>query len=267
MAVDKRWHKNRLPHRTLMRGNRGRDVERFQEGLRERLKHIPNGNTYPVTVDGVFGDQTLRAWRIVRYYIGLPANHRPTRRAQLNVRRPWTRSRDARKRAKHRRSTVISHGRTVALEWARDQIGTKENPPGSNSGPKITQWIETNGGRRGWSWCQYFANEVAVQGGAVRVRDGYTVNFLAGRYKHVGYIPIRYADADPGDFIYFKFPGVSGDICDHVAVLEDRDPYSDIEANTNPTNAGSQNNGGGVWRRYGERVPYIVGAVRVPYRA
>lgn len=160
----------------------------------------------------------------------------------------------------------------AALEWAKRQVGTKEQPAESNKGPKITQWEVDSGypwvanAAKGVPWCQCFANAAAKQGDATPIPDGYTPNFLAGKYRQQGYRPIRLADAGPGDFVYFKWPGVSNDICDHVGVLEfaSAGTVTCIEGNTSIN--GSQNNGGAVLERTRSR-SLVAGAVRVPYPA
>lgn len=161
---------------------------------------------------------------------------------------------------------------TAALAWAHDQIGTHEIPAGSNLGPKITQWELDSGYRvpdankRGVYWCQCFANAVAVAGGAPLVRDGYTVDFLAGHYVSRGYVPIPLSRAKLGDFVYFDWTPGHGDICDHVGVLVSMTAttVTCIEGNTSGTVAGSQNNGGGVYLRTRSR-SLVAGAVSVPY--
>lgn len=152
----------------------------------------------------------------------------------------------------------------LAVAWARAQIGVSESPAGSNWGPKIGEWIKASGYGYGVPWCQCFANAAAVQGGAVGIRNGYTPYFLSGRYAGEGYKPTSLTAAEPGDFVYFKWPGVSGDICDHVGVLVSKtsSTVTCIEGNT--SNAGSQNNGGAVLLKTRAR-SIVAGAVSVPY--
>lgn len=264
MGLDKRWHRVGEPHRTLRTGMRGVDVAKFQNGLNRRLDHIEGGKPLKLRTDGEFGARTLKAWQKVRFAIGLPERHNATRRAQLNVRRPWTRSRAAVKRARHRRAELKQSDREAAIRWALAQVGTVEQPSGSNSGPEISDWIRAGGGVPGWAWCQYFANAVAVKGGCPQLPTGYTVFVLNGNYRHLGFVPIPVSEARPGDMLFFKFPGVSNDRCDHVGIKIG--PSQTVEGNTSSGNSGSQNNGGGVFKRGAERNPYIVGAVRVPYK-
>lgn len=123
-----KWHRNAAPHRRLRRGHRGADVKRFQLALAARLEHIPGGRALKPPTDGVFDNRTLRAWRVVRVFLGLPLGHAPTVRAQLNTRRPWTRSRRAKRLAKQRRRnaqpigapkivTAAELGMTFAYVW------------------------------------------------------------------------------------------------------------------------------------------------------
>jgi hypothetical protein len=157
----------------------------------------------------------------------------------------------------------------AAVSWARDRVGVSENPAGSNKGPRITQWEVDSGypwvagAREGVPWCQCFANAAAVEGGASQIRSGYTPDFLNGRFRAQGYKPISLDDAEPGDFVYFKFPGVSGTICDHVGVLVSKTAatVTCVEGNTSLS---SQNNGGAVMLRTRSR-SLVPGAVSVPY--
>src|SRR5437868_5121104 len=115
-------------------------------------------------------------------------------------------------------------GAVEALEWARTQVGKTENPAGSNKGPNgITQWQVDSGytwvagAKFGVPWCQCFANAVAVHGGCPQLKDGFTPTVLNG--SHDKWDPVPVNDAQPGAFIFFKWPGVSSHICDHVGVL------------------------------------------------
>lgn len=160
----------------------------------------------------------------------------------------------------------------TALDFAQAQRGTAESPHGSNKGPKITQWEIDSGypwvanAAAGVPWCQCFANAGARAGGAPLIPDGFTPDFLSGKYAAKGYKPIPLADAEPGDFVYFKWPGVSSAICDHVGILVSKTAttVTCIEGNTSGTDVGSQNNGGGVYLRTRSRT-LVAGAVSVPY--
>lgn len=100
MAVDRSWHTRVRPHRTLRRGMRGEDQLAFEHALNARVVHIPGGAKLKVELDGVFGDDDLKAWRAVRGPLGLPADHPPTARAQLYARDPRRRDPVTVRRAK-----------------------------------------------------------------------------------------------------------------------------------------------------------------------
>jgi hypothetical protein len=99
----RKWDSDPAPHRRLHRLDRGLDVEQLQRGLNARLEHIDDGGDFKVRLTSVVDDSTVRAWRKVRWAIGLPDGHPLTAGAQLNVRRPWTRTPLAPRRARARR--------------------------------------------------------------------------------------------------------------------------------------------------------------------
>lgn len=124
------WHPRSTPHRSLRQTFRGEDVKAFQRGLNARVEHLPV-DARKITADGEFGPATLKLWRIVRHWIGLPDGHPPTITSQLNVRRPWTRSPAARKRAKQRRAgggkprLITARAMGLSFQWV---FGAKGSP-------------------------------------------------------------------------------------------------------------------------------------------
>lgn len=150
-----------------------------------------------------------------------------------------------------------------ALAWALAQVGTVEQPAFSNWGPKISDWIKASGYTFPVAWCQCFANAAAVAGGCPQLKTGYTPTVMRGIGE---FKPIPVSQARPGDMIFFKWPGVSRDPCDHVGILKElrASTVVCVEGNTSPSNAGSQNNGGGVFLRERSR-SLVAGAVRPPY--
>lgn len=155
---------------------------------------------------------------------------------------------------------------SFALQAAKS--GIHEIPAFSNGGPHISAWILASGGAVGQPWCQYFANRVMVAGGLPQMKDGYTPDFIAmARRGDYGLKLVSLDNRRPGDLLYYKWPGVSSATCDHVGVLVNVN--QDVEGNTSPGRAGSQNNGGGVYLRDldSQRRPFIVAVVRPPYPA
>lgn len=176
MAVDTNWHRSPVPHRRLRRGHRGADVQAFQTGLNARLRHVPEhlrrSTRRAITVDGVFGTQTLAAWREVRFAIGLPVGHPPTMAAQMNVRRPATRSLAARRRARQRRRRpgfvpriVTANELGLSFAYVFGRKGRVYRFAGHYSGgPKSTSVDDTiqkarsfhnHHQARGWGGCSY----------------------------------------------------------------------------------------------------------------
>lgn len=198
-------------------------------------------------VDGAFGPVTERAVRRYQKRHGLVAD------GEVGP-RTWT----SMFGGSPRRLTDVER----ALRWARHQVGVKEFPAGSNRGPRIDDWERATLGWTGYAWCQAFANAVLVQGGGVQLRSAYTPQVVQwAKEERYGLRLVSIASRRAGDFVYFKWPGVSHDFCDHVGVL--LNPAESIEGNTSRANStGSQNNGGEVAIR--NRGTYYVAAVVRP---
>jgi hypothetical protein len=170
---------------------------------------------------------------------------------------------EKRRAAAVRKQIVADTGRSKTMRWALSRVGVVEHPPYSNSGPFISDWIIHGGGQPGYAWCQYFCDAGLLVGGGVQLESGYTPDVVSwaqeGKY---GLKVSSLAHAKPGDFVYFKFPGVSSDPCDHVGLFlsQDSDTITCVEGNTSPGNSGSQYNGGGVFKRTRDKsiVAYVV---------
>jgi len=150
--------------------------------------------------------------------------------------------------------------RSEFLTWCASQIGTVENPAGSN---RVPYWLNTRPAWNGNAWCVAFLQSGALRGGE-DMRD----DFGWGPY----YVPQITADAKAagqwsrtgraGDWIVMGNTGYS-----HIGVVEkvlSPGVYQTIEGNTSPTNAGSQNNGGGVYRKR-RTGSFVKGFVRIKY--
>lgn len=144
-----------------------------------------------------------------------------------------------------------------AITWANAQVGTVEQPAGSNSGPKIDAWqklVETKPGEmHGQPWCGAFMFATLKAAG---VKD------LSWRMRYVPYIVedaklgrngmkqlVPWADRKPGDLVIYQFD--TGAV-DHVGIYlgDNADgTIRTVEGNTSSGTAGSQSNGGGVFRR------------------
>jgi cell wall-associated NlpC family hydrolase len=184
-------------------------------------------------------------------------------KARLN----WLQKRKQRRAADRilKRHPPRPHGAAAAVKWAASQVGTLEQPAGSNAGPRITDWLMASIGITGVPWCQAFVNTALVHGGGEQLKSAFTPQVVQwGRDKKFGLsIVPNVNDRKPGDFVFFKWPGVSHDFCDHVGIYAGNGQT--IEGNTSSGNSGSQNNGGGVFVRV-RGFANVVAVVRPTYR-
>jgi hypothetical protein len=144
-----------------------------------------------------------------------------------------------------------------AVARALKRVGVREVPPGSNSGPFISAWIRSQGGVPGWPWCAYFVGAFVEWAGGPRIADGYTVSIVNSARRGSKGLSLAWergkTSGPPpkgaGLIRFWKFPGVSGDFCDHTGI--DVGDGRTVEGNTSPggTSGTSQSNGGGVYVR------------------
>jgi hypothetical protein len=154
--------------------------------------------------------------------------------------------------ARVRKKITGTMGRPTTVRWALSRVGVVEKPAFSNSGPYISDWIKMSGGSDGEPWCQYFCNAGLKVGGGEQLKSGYTPQVVEwARNREHGLKIVSWGQASKGDFVYFKFPGISSDICDHVGLLlsHNNSTVTCVEGNTSPSSGGSQNNGGGVFKK------------------
>lgn len=234
----------------------------LQVALNGKFKHFNIDRR--IATDGELGPETLRACRQVgramgarkkalgkldhgRVSIGLQKlirELRPkTRIERLNTRRrkPY--------RIKLRNRYAAAPGQ-LAVNKAMAYRGTTEQPPGSNWGGKVEQFIRFTGYTFPVYWCGCWAAWVVIKlGGAKipeRIRLGYapyiTADARAGRN---GLTAVNAGNARAGD-IGTMWNG------QHIVVLTGpvrNGKVPTIEGNTSPGSGGSQANGGGVYER------------------
>lgn len=139
------------------------------------------------------------------------------------------------------------------LEKAKSYIGWEENPPNSNINP----FAPIVGHANGYPYCASYVEAVAKEVGLVLpTKSAYTPR-VADDFKLA-----RQWFTDngrPGDLALFDFPDKQRGI-QHIGIVESVLPgfVITIEANTSSGLAGSQDNGGGVYRRTRPRF-YVVG--------
>lgn len=151
----------------------------------------------------------------------------------------------------------------------RSQVGRTESPPGSNRTP-----YGAAVGLNGVPWCAVLPAWGWLEHGVswahwwtqLGARWWAYVPSLLDTGKRAG-LTVPVAAARPGDLICFNWEG--GTVPDHIGTLIGWDgpgTLHTIEGNTSSGNAGSQDNGGGVFERLRPR-GLVVGVLRPPYAA
>ena len=275
----------------------GRDVANLQRATRQRLKVRGLGDDVPVPVHGKFTLATALACLEAQYFLGLRSDtytrkdehgHRVvTEGAQEIIRHPDERTTQQLERAKERQGQLelgprfyeklakelglTGKGVADALKFAAAQVGTKEQPPGSNSGPKITKWCHATGYRDPVPWCGCFVNACIMAGGLPSGAGwiGFTPAILARAKKKTGGWSFH-MEGKPGDLaLYDDSP--MGEPVVHVEIVRKRlspTRYSTYGGNTS-SGDGSPNDGGMVARRDDRSTTggfHIIGFARPPWK-
>lgn len=155
---------------------------------------------------------------------------------------------------KIRRKKNRDKGRDKALAYARKQIGTTEQPPGSNDGGKVRKWWSWLGYTFPVPWCGCFAGFSGIKKGKANIpaklRLGYTPYIDAdAKAGQNGLTDVGADGCKKGTYVVFHF-GAGG--AKHVGIATG--PVRDglittIDGNTSSGTSGSQDNGGGVFER------------------
>ena len=162
-------------------------------------------------------------------------------------------------------------GGDKAVAWALDQVGTTESPAGSNRGPYPVSHCQVfTIGYDGVPWCGCFVASAAVEEAGADVplksRLAYTPYIVADASAGAnGLARVPYDQVQRGDLVVFNF-GSGG--AKHVGIAAG--PFTAgmtdcIEGNTSSGTSGSQDNGGGVYRRQ-RPVSHVCGVARPDYR-
>ena len=149
------------------------------------------------------------------------------------------------------------------LAIAKKEIGTKENPAGSNRVKYNTDYYGRAVTGSAYPWCCAFVWWVFKQAGASDLLFGgkktaYCPTLL-NDYKKKGQTVT--GDYKPGDIVFFNFSG--GSTAQHVGICKawDGTNITTIDGNTG---AGNEANGGAVMERKRHK-KYIVGVARPAY--
>jgi hypothetical protein len=207
-------------------------------------------------------DSLLFRWRTIR-------NRRRKRAGVLRKALARTNAQIAKlNKTIRRREALLEPSGVDAVRYLLGYVGKTESPAGSNDAPFLAAWrakIPSLGWMRGQPWCG-FACRAAWKFGARRdLPDGvvYTPNIVAwARAGTNGFRGVRPEDAKPGDLVVFDFDGGGAD---HVGLAlgpARGGLIPTVEGNTSSSNAGSQSNGGGVFKR--SRPVGLIAAVARP---
>lgn len=142
------------------------------------------------------------------------------------------------------------------LEHALREVGTIEDPPGSNR----TRYAKEAGHLNGQPWCASFVVAVARRAGVKLPSESAYTPTMALAFKKAG---LWSTTPHVGAVVFFDFPDSKHRI-QHVGIVEsfDKRTVTSIEGNTSPGRWGSQDNGGGVYRRT-RPIAHAVGFGRV----
>ena len=148
------------------------------------------------------------------------------------------------------------------LDIARSQLGVTENPPGSNNVLYNDWYYGRDVSGSAYPWCAAFTSWVLDQAGIAGFKGVYTPT-VANLFKNAGR---WHTTPEPGDLAFFDFPDSTYRIqhIGFVTQVNDDGTVTTIEGNTSSSDAGSQDNGGGVFRRR-RPTSHIVGYGRPPY--
>lgn len=134
------------------------------------------------------------------------------------------------------------------LQIARDQIGVTEWPKNSNKVLYNTWYYDSQVSGSGYPWCMAFVQWCFNQNGTKLPYKTASCSALLNWYKKNKPKQVFVINPKPGDVVIYNFG--------HTGIVESWNGYNSasgkitaIEGNTSSTNKGSQDNGGGVFRR------------------
>jgi hypothetical protein len=203
----------------------GPDVQALQRAINARARELPytDANLHP---DGQFGPFTLHAARRVAFALGLSNDvisaieagtvaqltqqliRQPARLLPADLQRAIDRVPELERRYKARHT-----GAQAAVRWARLQARrhVHENPPASNWGHPVQDWITYTGYKGPVPWCGCFVAEAAVKHGGAKVEDRIRLGFDgfivddANAKKNGFEEAVSPHEAQPGDIATFTF--------------------------------------------------------------
>ena len=235
---------------------RGQDVERAQSILRAAGYFVGE-------IDGVFGEITGRACMAAKNELGYAnKNIKPTYGKDLEAFLTGKKKRTPAMIVRARQRKQKQNLGLAALKVAREYIGTKESPAGSNR-VMFSEWYGMIG-----PWCAMFVTYCFVRSGSKAFVKGsrwaYCPYLLsAARRNEDGVTLVSRANVRPGDIVLFSWK--QDGVANHVGIvagnIDSAGNFHTVEGNTAATNAGDQSNGGMVAARV-RNVAQVIGFVR-----
>lgn len=162
--------------------------------------------------------------------------------------------------------TTITRGQ-AALAYARREVGVKEEPAGSNDGPRIRWYRRVGQGDAGISpgpWCADFVTAMATLAGFKPA--GWNVRYCpswvqAARAGTAGLRLVDWHDVKAGDLALYDWQRDS--ISDHIGIVARKTGATSFEAVEGNTSVGDDSNGGMVMVRQRDR-GQVAAFIRLP---
>jgi hypothetical protein len=141
---------------------------------------------------------------------------------------------------------------TVAMNFARTQVGVHEMPPGSNDGPRVRVYQATTGAYKA-PWCASFVTWSFLQAGKklTGFNTAYCPSWVnAARAGRNSLSLVARQNVVPGDCVLFDWNGDG--TADHIGIVTSKvsstGNFTTVEGNTSGP-GGDQSNGGEVWKQ------------------
>jgi|694.fasta_scaffold01820_27 peptidoglycan hydrolase-like protein with peptidoglycan-binding domain len=187
---------------------RGSDVDRAQRILSVRGYFVGK-------VDGVFGEITGRACTDAKYALGYAAkNIKPSYGSDLEAFLTGKKPTPAMRIRANQRKKKTSIGE-AALKVAREYVGVKENPAGSNR-VVFSEWYGVTG-----PWCAMFVTYCMVKAGSKTFerarRYAYCPYILSDAKQNRGMSVVSADDAESGDVVLYSWR--QNGVADHVGLV------------------------------------------------
>lgn len=231
---------------------RGPSVDRAQ-------RILTNRGYFVGIIDGVFGEITGRACVDAKYALGYAAkNVKPSYGTDLEAFLCGKKPTPAMRIRASQRSKKIALG-SAALKVAREYVGVKENPPGSNK-VLFSEWYGVVG-----PWCAMFVTFCMVKAGSTTFSKGtryaYCPYILTDAKQNRGMTVVQPDDARSGDIVLYSWN--HDGVANHVGLVA-TPPNGGISflALEGNTGVGADSDGGEVMIRQ-RHIKDVIAFVRV----